>query len=287
MFDRGNTLSWFQSTEIRIEAFVAVLCAYLFIVQICTRERPFIEPSIFRDRNFTMATLLGFVLGFNMMASMALLPPFMQTLLNYPVLDTGMLLAPRGVGMMISMTLVGRLVERVDARHVITLGLLVSAYSVWEMTLFDINVQESQLMYTGFVQGIGMGCTFVPLSTIAFSTIDPRKRADAVGFYSLGRNVGSSIGVSILMGALAVFVRQNRSWLTNEINPYNHVLGGGVLPAQMDLSNKAGLEMFNFIVQREAMMLGYLNDFRLMLVFSLIAIPLVYVMRDGRPRSGR
>jgi DHA2 family multidrug resistance protein len=186
---------------------------------------------------------------------------------------------------MISMTLVGRLVERTDARHVITLGLLISAYSIWEMTLFDANVQESQLMYTGFVQGIGMGCTFVPLSTIAFSTIDPRKRADAVGFYSLGRNVGSSIGVSILMGALAIFVRQNRSWLTNEINPYNHVLAGGILPMQMDLTNKAGLEMFNFVVQREAMMLGYLNDFRLMLIFSLIAIPLAYMMRDGRQRK--
>ena len=116
MLDRGNSLSWFQSTEIQVEAFLVILCSYLFVVQLLTRERAFVNPEIFRDRNFSLSLVLGFVIGLNLMATMAILPPFMQSLLGYPVLTAGELMAPRGLGTMIAMAVVGRLVGRFDPR---------------------------------------------------------------------------------------------------------------------------------------------------------------------------
>ncbi len=279
MLDRGNSLSWFQSTEIQIEALVAAVCFYMFVVQIFTRDRPFIDPHIFRDRNFSMSLLLSFVIGFNLMATMAMLPPFMQNQLGYPVLITGWLLAPRGVGTMISMALVGRLVGRIDPRLLIVFGLVCMAGSLWQMSLFDHNTTPALLVQTGVLQGFGMGFMFVPMSSMAFSTLEPRYRADGSGLYSLGRNIGSSVGISILMGALAVYARQNREQLVTHINPFNPLLNALEGSGIADPGNLQGLEVLNQMVQQEAVMLGYLDDFRLMMLVTLIAMPLVLTLR--------
>lgn len=279
MLDRGNSLSWFESTEIQIEALVAALGLYMFIVQLLTREHPFIDPHIFKDWNFSVSLLLSFVLGVNLMATMAILPPFMQNLLGYPVMTAGWVLAPRGVGTMISMGLVGRLVGRVDARVLLVVGLLCTALSSWWMAHFDRNVTVNLLTGAGLLQGFGMGMTFVPLSSVAFATLHPRYRSDSAALYSLGRNVGSSVGVSILMGLLAVYVRDNRSHLVNHVNVFNPLLRDGYMPTQFDVSSLQGLEMVNQLVQHEAVMLGYLDDFRMMTLISLLAIPLVFMLR--------
>ena len=282
MLDRGNSLSWFQSTEIQIEAGIAALCFYLFVVQILTRDRPFIDPQIFRDRNFTISLVLSFVIGFNLMATMAMLPPFMQSLLGYPVLITGYLLAPRGVGTMISMVLVGRLVGRVDPRFLIVTGLVCQAVSLWQMSQFDHNVTQSMLVYTGMLQGFGIGFMFVPMSSMAFSTLEARFRGDGSGLYSLGRNIGSSVGISILMGALAVHVKENREQLVMHINPFSAPLKTFDPSGMLNPGSGPGLEMLNQLVQREALMMGYLDDFRLMVLITLVAIPLVLTLRPRK-----
>ncbi|MGE0624274.1 MAG: MDR family MFS transporter [Pseudomonadales bacterium] len=279
MLDRGNTLSWFESVEIQVEALVAVLCLYLFVVQILTRNRPFIDPQIFRDRNFSFSLLVSFVVGFNLLATMAILPPLMQNLLGYPVLTTGWILAPRGVGTMISMSLVGRLVEKFDPRHLIIFGLACMALSLWQMAQFDRNVTTELLIGTGLLQGFGMGFTFVPMSTMAFSTLPPRYRPDASGFYSLSRNIGSSVGISVLMGALAVYYRQNREALVPHVTPFTLRFGDTAGVPFLDPDSPEGLSMLDGIVQQEALMLGYLDDFRLMMVITVLAIPLVFLLR--------
>lgn len=282
MLDRGNTLSWFESVEIQLEALVAVLCLYLFVVQIATRDRPFIDPHIFRDRNFSFSLLLSFVIGFNLLATMAILPPLMQNLLGYPVLTAGWILAPRGIGTMVSMSLVGRLVEKIDPRYLITFGLACMALSLWQMAQFDRNVTTELLVTTGLLQGFGMGFTFVPMSTMAFSTLPPRYRPDASGFYSLARNIGSSVGISVLMGALAVYYRQNREALVPHITPFSLRLKDmGEFPIP-DLDAPEGLAMLDGLVQQESLMLGYLDDFRLMMVITLLAVPLVFLLRPVR-----
>jgi DHA2 family multidrug resistance protein len=281
ILERGNSQSWFHSTEIQVEALLVLLAVYLFLVQIFTRDQPFIEPAIFRDRNFSLSVILSVAIGFNLMATMAILPPFMQSLLGFPVLATGWILAPRGVGTMVSMWLVGRLVGRIDARVLIITGLALMALSMWQMSLFDHNVTAGMLAWTGMLQGFGMGCMFVPMSSVAFATLEPRYRTDGSGLYSLARNIGSSIGIAILMGALAVYVRENREVLVTHINPFNALLNN-LNVAMFDPGNPAGLEMLNGLVQREALMLGYLDDFRLMMIVTLATMPLVLILRPPR-----
>jgi len=282
LFDRGNSLGWLQSTEIQIEVLVAVLCFYMFVVQMFTTARPFINPAIFKDRNFSASLVLSFVTGFNMMATMALLPPFLQKLLGYPVLATGWVLAPRGVGTMVSMAIVGRLVGRTDPRFLILTGIVVSAYSLWAMSLFDRNVSLAALMWTGMIQGLGMGMMFVPLSSVAFSTLDVRFRTDASGVFNLARNIGSSIGISILMGMLAVYVRANRERLVPHINPFNPLLDDYGITTYADPTSPRGLEILNKIVDQEAIMSGYVDDFRMMVWISLAALPLLLFLRPVR-----
>lgn len=285
MLDRGNSLSWFQSTEIQVEAFLVVLCSYLFVVQLLTRERPFVNPEIFRDRNFALSLVLGFVIGLNLMATMAILPPFMQGLLGYPVLTAGELMAPRGVGTMIAMAVVGRLVGSFDPRHLIVFGLSCVAVALWQMTLFDHNVTPWMIMQSGLLQGFGLGFTFVPMSTMAFATLPMRQRSDGSAFYSLARNIGSSVGVSILMGALAVYTKESRALLVEQVNIGNPVLGSPDLLLPGERGTLAGLEVLSQLVQREALMLGYLQDFRLMVAMTLLAIPLVLVLRPLGSRA--
>ena len=180
---------------------------------------------------------------------------------------------------MISMALVGRMVGRLDPRLLIVFGLVCMAGSLWQMSLFDHNTTPALLVQSGLLQGFGMGFMFVPMSTMAFSTLEPRYRADGSGLYSLGRNIGSSAGISILMGALAVYARQNREQLVTHINPFNPLVkeleGTGIA----DPGNLQGLEVLNQMVQQEAVMLGYLDDFRLMMLVTLIAMPLVLTLR--------
>jgi len=286
LLDRGNSLNWFESLEIQLEGLAAALFFYLFLAQTFLNDKPFVDLRLFRDWNFNISMLLSFTIGFNMMATMAILPPFMQNLLNYPVLTTGMLLAPRGIGTMITMFLVGRLLLIIDARVLILTGLIVNALALGIMSTFDHNVTPTMLAWTGVIQGAGMGLMFVPMSSIAFSTLAPELRNDGTALYSMGRNLGSSVGISILMGMLAVYVREHRSHLVEHVSLYNPALHH-IIPQLPVSSPASGLEMLNGMVQREAMMLGYLDDFRLMVAISVISVPLVLLLRPpGRTGAG-
>src|SRR5882757_594875 len=160
MLDHCEQLDWFSSTEILVEAVLAALAFYLFVVQTFTVKQPFIDPTIFRDRNFTIGV------GIILLASLALITPYLQNLMGYPVVTAGLVLAPRGVGTMVAMMVVGRLINRVDPRVLLGSGLALTAAVLWEMTGFTPDVSEWTLIRTGILQGAGLGLMFVPLSTI-------------------------------------------------------------------------------------------------------------------------
>jgi DHA2 family multidrug resistance protein len=285
MLDRGNSLGWFESTEVIAEALVAGVCFYLFLVQIFTKARPFVSPGLFRDRNFTVASVLGFVVGLNMLATMALLPPLLQNLLGYPVMDAGWLMAPRGVGTMISMLFVGQVVNRVDARILIFIGLSAMGLSLWEMSLFDHNVTPGLIAWTGFLQGFGMGFMFVPMNTLAFVTMEARFRTEATAIYTLLRNVGGSIGVSVLMGMLGVYYRTNRERLVTHINPFNPLLQDGAFSDVADIGSEQGRAVLNEIVNREALMLGYIDDFRAMVLLTVVSMLLLVALKPSTAKG--
>jgi len=286
MLDRGESQAWFASAEVMAEALLAGLALYLFVAHMFTHEQPFIEPGLFRDRNFSVGLVFIFMVGMILLATMALLPPFLQNLMGYPVVDVGYLLAPRGIGTMIAMMTVGKLAGRVDPRPQILLGLALTSFSLWEMTHFTTQIGTWDVVRTGLVQGVGLGFIFVPLSTVTFATLAPHYRTEATSLYSLLRNIGSSIGISIVITVLAQNTQTNHAALADFITPFNLALRQAVEAGVYALDTSEGLSTLNAEVTRQAATLAYLQDFRMMMWITLATVPLVALLRAPDRHAG-
>ena len=285
MLDRGQTQDWFRSTEVQIEAVVAVTALYLFIVQLVTGKRPFVDISLFKDGNFVTACIFGFFIGVLLFSSLALLPPFMENLLGYSVVTTGLVSMPRGLGSFAAMFIVGQLVGRVDVRLILLTGLILSAIAVWQMSHFTIQMDSTPIIVSGVIQGLGTGLIFVPLSTLAFSTIPAFMRTEAAGLYTLARNIGSSAGISVMTALLSRNTNVIHSTLVEHVRPDNPLAHSPTVSAMMNFTTQRGLLAFDGLVNQQASMLAYVDDFRLMLWITLLAIPMLLIMRPPKRRS--
>ena len=277
--DRGESLDWFASRTIIIAMVVAGVALYMFLVQMFTAEKPFVEPGLFRDRNFSTGLFLMLTMGVMMFSTLALLPPFLQSLLGFPVITAGVVLAPRGIGTMVAMMVVGRLIGRVDTRGLLLFGFTLMALSLWQMAAFSLEVGIGPIVYTGVVQGVALGFIFVPLSTVSFSTLAPRYRNEGTAMFSLIRNIGSSIGISIVITVLGHQAQTSHAELGNALSPFRPAMEPTVLPQIWDWSTGAGTAALNGEVTRQALMIAYLNDFRLMMYLTLLAVPLLLLLR--------
>ncbi|MEZ5792980.1 DHA2 family efflux MFS transporter permease subunit [Albidovulum sp.] len=277
MLDRGGEVDWFSSAEIWIELALAVSGFWVFTVHILTSRDPFLSPRLFADRNFATSLLFIFVVGIILLASLALLPPMLAQIFGYPTTTTGLVMAPRGVGTMISMILVGRLVRVVDPRILVITGLSLAAYSLHLMTFFSPQMDDRLIIVSGVVQGLGLGLVFVPLSSLAFATLPPEFRADGTSLFSLVRNIGSSIGISIVSVFLARNVQITHSELGAALTPFNPVLKE--LVPGLSAGNPAALSQIDRLVNLQALMVGYVDDFYLMMLVTLSALPLAFLLR--------
>jgi DHA2 family multidrug resistance protein len=286
MLDRGEQLDWFASTEVVLEGTLALSAFWVFATHTATARDGFLDPRLLRDRNLLTGLAFIFVIGIILLATMALLPPMLQRLMGYPTVTTGLVLAPRGVGTMISMILVGRLVRKVDPRLLIMTGLLLTAWSLWRMTGFAIEMGQGPIVVTGIVQGLGLGLVFVPLSTLAFATLEPRLRTDAASLFSLVRNLGSSVGISVVSTLLAQNTQVNHAALAERVSEFNPLLDQQAL-GLVGVDAARGFAALNAEITRQAAMIAYLDDFRLMMFVTLAAIPMLVLLRrprgDGRP----
>jgi DHA2 family multidrug resistance protein len=280
MLDRGAEVDWFSAVEIWIYLGLAASGFWVFAVHSLTAQNPFIDPKIFADRNFVTGLVFIFVIGIILLASLALLPPMLSRIFNYPTITTGLIMAPRGIGTMVSMIVVGRIIHKVDARHLVVLGLLLTAYSLHVMTGFTPQMDGYLIVESGIVQGLGLGLVFVPLSTVAFATLDARYRTDAASLFSLVRNLGSSIGISIVTVVLARNVQINHAELSAGMTPFNPNLAGAS-PAAAG-GDVAALSQIDNLVNVQAQMISYLDDFKLMMIVTLCAIPLALLLRKPR-----
>jgi DHA2 family multidrug resistance protein len=286
MLDRGEQLDWFSSLEVQIEAGLTVLGFYLFIVQTLTAEQPFIDPRIFRDRNFAVGLMFIFVVGIILLATLALLTPYLQNLMGYPVLTAGLVLAPRGFGTMLAMMICGRLINRVDPRLLLATGFALTAQVLWEMTGFTPDVSQWTLIRTGVTQGMGLGFMFVPLSTITFATLTPEFRTQGTALYSLSRNIGSSIGISFVTFLLVRNTQAMHSAITEHVTPYNDALRDPFVSQIWNLATEAGRAALNSEITRQATIVAYGDDFKLMMIVALAVLPLVLLLRRARQSSG-
>lgn len=279
MLDRGEGQDWFSATEIWIYLFLLLSGTWVFVIHIRGAALPFLDPRMFHDRNFVTGLIFIFVVGIILLASLALLPPMLTQIFGYPTMTTGMVMAPRGVGTMISMLIVGRLVRIVDPRLLVSLGLILTAISLWIMTGFSPQMDAGLVILSGVVQGLGLGQVFVPLSTVTFSTIDPKFRADATSLFSLVRNIGSSIGISLCIVMLTRNLQVSHADLSAQMTPFNPNLTALFpRPSVTDLAQLDGL------VNQQAMMVSYIDDFYMLMWVTLSALPLVFLM--GKPRRG-
>jgi len=282
MLDRGERQDWFNSAEIIIEFGLVLTGLWLFFVHTFKREHPYIELKLFKDRNFLLGNVIGFIVFISLFSIMSLIPPFVQNLLNYPVLITGLVLMPRGIGTMLSMIVVGRLSNKMDPRLNMSVGLFIMALSMYFMSHFDTGIDTWAITWTGFLQGLGMGQVMVPLMTVAFSTLPAQLRTEGTGIYNLIRNVGGSVGISIAFTLLSRNTQINHEVLGGHINPYNQAMQLSPMASRMNLHNTHDLAILNGLVTQQASMISFNNDFKLMMLMSLAAIPLVFLMRQPK-----
>ena len=283
LLDRGQLKDWFGSTEIWIEATIAALAFYLFIVHTATAtERSFLNRDLLKDANCTVGTLMMFLIGVPLYGTMTLLPTMLQDLLNYPVVTTGLVTAPRGFGTMIAMILVARLASHIDTRLIIMAGLVVTAVAMWQMTGFSLYMGMGPIITTGVLQGFGLGFVFTPLSIITFSTLPRPMLTQGTAIFSLMRNIGGSVGISIVEALLAQNTQIVHSRLVERLRPDNP-LAWGSLKAPYSLTDPSGVAALNAEATRQAAMVAYIDDFMLMMILIVIGLPLLLLLR--RPRS--
>ncbi len=285
MCDRGQSNDWFQSWEVTIEGMVALGAAVMFAIHMATADQPMFDRDLLRNRN--LVTGLGFmiVVGVIMMATMALLPPMLQTLFGFPVLDTGILLMPRGIGIVISMAFAGQMVQRgYDTRLLIGSGLAIAAWTLWDMTQWTLVMGQAPFIITGFIQGIGLGLIFIPLNITAFATLPPQYRTEAASLMNLFRNIGASVGISMVTALLGYNIQASHQELGAHVTAYSM---SSIDPSQSSILGSTGqtlMAIMNAEVNRQAAMIAYLDDFRLMMFLTAIALPLVFLLkRPSKP----
>jgi len=281
--DRGQLMDWFNSPEICIEAALSATALYLFIVHMVTsRKAPFLDPALFKDRNFLAGCAFMATVGLVLFATLALLPPLLQNLLNYPVITTGLATAPRGFGTLLAMLIVARLGKVIEARWIIGFGFAMTALSAWQMTQFDLQMDMGTVIWSGLAQGMGTGLVYVPLASATFATLRPALRNEGAALFSLSRNLGSSIGISIVETMLTRNTQTAHASLAAHVSPFSSVVRahtpGGVPGVR-------GLAALNAEVTQQATMIAYLDNFKMMLWLCLLAIPLVLFLRKGKSHN--
>jgi DHA2 family multidrug resistance protein len=286
LLDRGELKDWFASTEIKIYLGLIVACFWVFLLHTAWADNSFFNRALVKDRNFVIGCIFIAVIGVVLYGTLALMPPFLQDLYGYPTVTTGLVLAPRGVATMIGMLIIGRLSGKVDIRLMLLFGFVLTAYSLWRMGQFSLDMGMGPVLTTSIVQGFGMGFLFVPLTTVAFSTLDVRLRTEAAGIFSLVRNVGASIGISAVETDLARNIQSNHQAIAADVSPYNAPLLQPGVQAFWNIHNAAGLAALDGEVNRQAAEMAYLSDFRLIMAIGLFAMPLLLLLRKAKPVSG-
>jgi DHA2 family multidrug resistance protein len=278
MLDRGPSLDWFYGWEVRLEAMVAAGGLWVFLTHTLTTRHPLFDPQIFTDRNFVVTTVFGFFLNLMLFSSLALLPLLMQGVLGYPVLVSGLVSAPRGLVLMAAAFAAGRLDGRVDSRVMIAFSVAMITVAFWRMAQFDLSMGPSTIVVATLFQGLGQGLIMVPLSTLAFVGIAPTLRADAAAATNLMRMLGGSVGVAMMQGLNAVSAPAMHAQLAAHLSPENAVARAG-LPHGLWPDTVQGALLLDAEITRQATMVAFLNDFRLMVVVGVVCLPLLLFLR--------
>ncbi|MGA2709041.1 MAG: DHA2 family efflux MFS transporter permease subunit [Steroidobacteraceae bacterium] len=285
--DRGEQNDWFGSTETWIEAIIIVVASTYFIVHtaLTAAEKSFFDYRLLRNGNYTTGLVFIFIVGGVLYATRALIPTLLENQLGYPVATTGLVTAPMGIGTMIAMMVVGRLVGKVDLRLLLFVGFGLSAIALWQMCGYSLDLTEGNIIWPGMIQGIGVGLVFVPLSAATFSTLAPEMRAQGTAIYSLIRNIGSSMGISLVQTMLIRNTQIAHASLVERASLLNPAWSNPAIAAAYDVGRPSGVAALDGAVTTQATMIGYIDDFWLMLMLTLMVMPLILLIRPPRAHA--
>jgi DHA2 family multidrug resistance protein len=283
LLDRGPSQDWFGSREIWTYAVLAVSAFWVFLMHTLTAEHPLFDAGLARDRNFVSVTAFAFVLMMLLVASNTLLPLMTQGVLGYPVMLSGLMNVPRGGVMLVTLMVAGRLDAVIDRRALVGAGLLICVLGFWQMTRFDLSMTSGSIVIAAALQGLGQGLVFVPLTTLAFATIAPALRPEASTISNLVRNLSGSIGISMMQALTAYNGQAMHASLAGHVSAGDPVLRA-TLPSGLSLDSADGVLALNAEITRQAQMVAYVDDFRLMFVLGVACAPLLLLLR--LPRTG-
>ncbi len=284
LLDRGEQNDWFSSTETWIEVVLLVVSLTYFIAHtaLTRAERSFFDHRLLNNQNYVSGLIFIFVMGMILYATRAIIPTMLETLLDYPVATAGLVTAPAGMGTMLALLVVGRIIGRVDTRLILLIGLGITAFSFWQMTNYSLDLSEGDIVWPGVVQGIGSGLTFGPLSVVAFATLTPALRAQGTAIFSLMRNIGSSIGISLVQTELVRGTIVSHAALAERINHTNVAFANPAVSAAYALNRPSGIAALDAAINQQAAMIAYIDDFRLVLFLTLALTPLLLFMHVPR-----
>ncbi len=284
MVDRGETKDWFQSTEIITEAFCAVTFFYMYIVHSFTTRHPFVDIHLFKDRNFSVSLIVMFAIGLTMISTSVLMPGFLQQLQGLTPTQAGILMAARGAAAIVAMLIGARLQSTIGPRATTAIGIVISAASLVMMSYFSVDTPQAMIVITGVIQGTGTPLAFMPLSLLAFATLNDRMRTEAGAILTLVRNIGASIGVSATIALLTRSAQVNQSYLAEHFTAYsmNRWMLSGIVPGA-----NTGTAMLVGELGRQSLGIAYANDFFVLALCTLLPLPLMALLKRSQPPSGQ
>ena len=285
VLDRGTDRDWFESPEILIEAAVMIAAIWMFVVHAWTSRAPLVPIALFRNPTYVSALLLITVIGGLVTAGSAILAPMLQSVMGYPVMTAGILIIPRGIGLIVTMQISSRLIGKIDPRLIMGTGLVIAAYSLHMMTQMSPAMGSRLIIVSGFIQGMGMGLVTMPLNLLVFSAIEPAMRTEGASFYSLMRSIGGSISISLTSALLSHNIQQSHADLAANLDPnLRHMLDmgqfqnlgqiGGAIPSFLD-----------GMINQQAAFIGYIDDYWIMMWSVILVLPLVLILRPVKSRA--
>jgi DHA2 family multidrug resistance protein len=287
LLDRGEQNDWFSSTETWIEAITMVISFTYFIAHtaLTRADKSFVDYRLLKNGNYVTGLTFIFIVGLVMYATRALTPTMLEDLLGYPVATTGLVTAPAGFGTMLSMLIAGRIMGRVGLRPLLLAGFLITLVALWQMTRYSLDLSEGDIIWPGVIQGFGLGLVFVPLSAATFATLNPAMRAPGTALFSLMRNIGSSIGISMVQTVLVRNTITTHAKLVERITYANPAWHNPAVASAYDLTQPSHAAALDAMITQQAAMIAYINDFRLMLYLTIAVIPLLLFIRPPRSNA--
>jgi DHA2 family multidrug resistance protein len=294
ILDRGQQDDWLNATWICWGTAVTIISLVFFVFWEMRVPHPLVDLRVFRNRSFAIGTFLMTIAGIMLYSTTSLLPMFLQGLMRYPSLNSGMAMSLRGIGAIVAMVAIGKLSEKVDARILMNVGWFFLVYSAWELGNITTDISVGNLNWPNIFTGLGMGFLMVPLMTASLNDVPNEQMGNASGVFNLARNIGGGIGISLTTTLVARGTQTHQALLVGHLNPYDpefqqqfHTIAGALSQYGDPVSAQQQAHGLLYgIVQQQANLFAFVDTFRLLALLCLLCVPIVFLLKKAKSSGG-